>query len=313
MEMNKNRKHSSLIDIHNIFFIEVSFGIMANTVLLLSYILICLLGHRPKLTDLTIGHLAFIHIVMLLTVGLLCADIFGFQNSWNDIVCILVIFLYRLMRGLSFCTTCLLSVLQAIILSPRSSCLAILKHKSSYHILFSFFLLWIFNMIISGRFLISITATPNVSSHSLMYVTEFCSFRPLNYLLQYISFTLMTFRDVFFIGLMALSSGYMVFLLHRHKRQCQHLHSTSLSPKVSPEQRASKSILLLMSFFIVMYFLDIVITSISGILRNNNTVYHCVQMLVGNGYATLSPLVLIRSDKQMIQSLTSIWRKGSKV
>ncbi|VTJ90142.1 Hypothetical predicted protein, partial [Marmota monax] len=55
--------------------------------------------------------------------------------------------------------------------------------------------------------------------------------------------------DIILIGLMVLSSGYMVTLLCRHKRQCQHLHSTSLSPKSSPEQKATRTILLLLAFF----------------------------------------------------------------
>ncbi|XP_012920427.1 vomeronasal type-1 receptor 90-like [Heterocephalus glaber] len=296
MKMNNNSRFSSFIGIQHMFFFEVSIGIMANTVLLLFHVLTFLLEHRPKPTDLTIGHLSLIHIVMLLTMGFIAIDIFRYKDLGNDIMCKSVIYLHRLMRGLSVCTTCLLSIHQAITLSPRRSCLAKFKQKSLHQNL-CFLFLWVFNMLISGCFLNFTVAIPNVTSHNFMFVTRSCSLLPIRSFLKYISLSLMTFQHMSFIRLMALSSGYMVILLCRHKRQSQHLHSTSHSPKASAEQRATWTILLLMSFFTVMYILDCVIESISTLLWNHDPVHHCVHMLVGNGYATLSPLVLISTER----------------
>ncbi|XP_004863490.3 vomeronasal type-1 receptor 90-like [Heterocephalus glaber] len=303
MKTNKNSRFSGFTDIQHMVFFEISIGIIANIILLLFHVLIFLLECRPKPADLTIGHLAFIHIIMLLNMGFIAVDIFGYQDLWDDITCMSVIYLNMLMRGLSICTTCLLCVIQAITLSPSSSCLAKFKQKSLYQNLCDFLLLWVFNLIISGRMLISTVATPNVTSNSLMLITTSCSLLPISSFLKYIFFSLMTFQHMSFIGLMVLSSAYMVILLCKHKRQSQHLHSTSLSPRASAEQRATQTILLLMSFFIVMYSLDCVIGSTSSILWNHDPIQHCVLMLVGNGYATVSPLVLNSSERQMIRCL----------
>ncbi|KAM6173937.1 LOW QUALITY PROTEIN: vomeronasal type-1 receptor 90-like [Erethizon dorsatum] len=309
--MNKNSKEFSFIDIQYLFFFEVSIGIIANIILLLFYVLIFLLEHRPKPIDLTIGHLALIHIGMLVTTCFTAIDIFGFQGLGDDIKCKSVIYLHRVMRGLSICTTCLLSVLQAITLSPRSSCLAKFKQKSLTQNLCCFLFLWVFNMLISSQFLISTIATPNVTSHNLMFVTRSCSLWPISYLLKYIYFLLMTLQEMFLIGLMGLSNVYMVSLLYRHKRQSQHLHSTNLCPKASPEQRATQTLLSLMSVFIVVYALDCVITSTSGVFWKRNQIHHFVQMLVSNGYATISPLVVISTEKRMIKCLISMCWKDS--
>ncbi|XP_013221797.3 vomeronasal type-1 receptor 90 [Ictidomys tridecemlineatus] len=309
MRINKNSQASNFTHIRNMLFSEVSIGIGANTALLLFHILMFLLKHRLKPIDLTISHLALVHLVMLLSVGFIAADIFGYQDLGNDFSCKSVISLHRLMRGLSICTTCLLSVLQAVTLSPRNSCLAKFKGNSSPQSMCCFLFFWVFNMLISGRFLIAIIATPNITTLNLMFVTKSCSLQPIGYLFRYTFFSLVTFRDVSFIGLMALSSGYMVTLLCRHKRQCQHLHSTSLSPKASPEHRATRTILLLMGFFVVMYVLDFAISSYSGMLWNSDNIHHCVQMLVGNGYATVSSLVLIGTEKQMRKFSRSLWGK----
>ncbi|XP_010614721.2 vomeronasal type-1 receptor 90-like [Fukomys damarensis] len=309
MEMNKNSKFFRFLDAQCLFFFEVSTGIIANIILLLLYMLIFLLQHRPKPIDLTITHLLFIHIIMLVTVCLIALDIFGYQDLGNDITCKCVIYLHRLMRGLSICTTCLLSVLQAITLSPRSSHLAKFKQKSLHQNLYCLLFLWVINMLISGRFLISTIATPNGTSHKLMFVTKSCSLWPINYLLKYITFSLMTFQEISVISLMGLSSVYMVILLYRYKRQLQYLHSTNLSPKASPEQRATQTILLLMSVFIVIYAMDCVITSTSGVFWKHNQIHHCVLMLIGNGYATISPLVLISTKKQMTKcSASTFWK-----
>ncbi|MBZ3891639.1 Vomeronasal type-1 receptor 90 [Sciurus carolinensis] len=104
----------------------------------------------------------------------------------------------------------------------------------------------------------------------------------------------------------------MVTLLCRHKRQCQHLHSTSLSPRASPELRASRTILLLMGFFVVMYFVDCIFSSSSGMMWKNDPVRVGVQMLMGNDYATISALMLISTEKWIIKFFQSTLGKERK-
>uniref|UniRef100_A0A8D2D0Z9 Vomeronasal type-1 receptor n=1 Tax=Sciurus vulgaris TaxID=55149 RepID=A0A8D2D0Z9_SCIVU len=277
----------------NAFLSQIVMGITANVFLLLFHILAYLLQHRPKPTDLTIAHLALIHLLMLITRAFLDMDILEIQDIWNDITCKAVIYLYRLMRSLSVSTTCLLSVLQAITLSPRSSFLEKFKLTSSQQSLCCFLILWVFNMFINVRVLVSVEV-PNNATSGFYFASESCSISP---------------TDIFLIGLMALSSMYMVTLLCRHKRQCQHLHSTSLSPRASPELRATRTILLLMGFFVIMYFMD---CSISTSMLNKDPAPLGVEMLMGNGYDTISALMLISTEKQIIMFFQSTLGKMQK-
>uniref|UniRef100_A0A8D2JK03 Vomeronasal type-1 receptor n=1 Tax=Sciurus vulgaris TaxID=55149 RepID=A0A8D2JK03_SCIVU len=271
----------------NAFLSQIVMGITANVFLLLFHILAYLLQHRPKPTDLTIAHLALIHLLMLITRAFLDMDILEIQDIWNDITCKAVIYLYRLMRSLSVSTTCLLSVLQAITLSPRSSFLEKFKLTSSQQSLCCFLILWVFNMFINVRVLVSVEV-PNNATSGFYFASE---------------------SYIFLIGLMALSSMYMVTLLCRHKRQCQHLHSTSLSPRASPELRATRTILLLMGFFVIMYFMD---CSISTSMLNKDPAPLGVEMLMGNGYDTISALMLISTEKQIIMFFQSTLGKMQK-
>ncbi|XP_036038592.1 vomeronasal type-1 receptor 94-like [Onychomys torridus] len=303
--MNKNHEHHINAHLRNTFFSEIGIGISANSILLLFHILKFTSGHRPKPTDLPIALLALIHLLMLLITAFIATDIFITQREWNDITCKFFIYIYRIFRGLSLCTTSLLSVLQAIILSPRNSCLAKFKHISPYHMSCALLFLSVFYMFISSHLLISIIATPNLTLNNIMYVTQSCSILPMSYLMQSTFSILLALREAFLISLMVLSTCYMMTLLCRHKRQSQHLHSTSLSPRASPEERATRTILLLMSFFVVMSVLDSVISCSRTMFLNDPTSYY-IQLFVVLIYATISPFVFMSTEKHIVNLLRSM-------
>ena len=140
----------------------------------------------------------------------IATDIFISWRGWNDIICKFLVYLYRSLRGLSLCTTSMLSVLQAIILSPRSSCLSKFKHISLHHILCAILFLSVLYMLISSQLLVSIIATPNLTTNDLTYVTQSCSILPLSYVMHSMYSTLLALREVFLISLMVLSTWYMV-------------------------------------------------------------------------------------------------------
>ncbi|KAG3255504.1 vomeronasal type-1 receptor 94-like [Ictidomys tridecemlineatus] len=306
--MNKANRLYSKIHIRNTVYTVTGIGVMANTLLLLVHISLHITGQRPKPSDLPIGLLALIHLVILLINGFIASDIFIPKGGrWDDLTCKLLIYLHRLMRGFSICATCLLSVLQAITLSPRGSCLAKLKHKSSRHNLCFLLFLWVIYSSFSSHHFISIAAIRNWISDNFMYVTESCSFIPMTFFLQHSLSTLLTFREVSFIGIMALSSRYMVALLCRQKWQSLHLHSTSPSPVSSPELRATQTILLLMSCFVVMSILDSIV-SYTRITLKDDPIFYCIQILMTDSYASFSPLVFICTERHII----SIFRYSGK-
>ncbi|KAL1790241.1 vomeronasal type 1 receptor A1, partial [Sigmodon hispidus] len=297
-KMNRNSRLHTNSNLRNTFFCEIVIGILANSTLLLFHILKFICGHRSKPTDLTIGLLALIHLIMLLITAFRATDIFISRRGWDDITCSFLVYFYRIFRGLSLCTTSLLSVLQAIILSPRSSCLAKFKHKSPYHISCALLFLSIFYMLISSHLLVSVIATPNLTLKNFMYVTESCSLVPMSYFMQSTFTTLLALRETFLISLMVLSSGYMIVLLCRHKKQTQHLHNTSLSPKASPEQRATQTILILLSFFVLMSILDGIISCLRTMFLNDATIYN-IQLFVVHIYAVVSPFAFMCTEKHI--------------
>ncbi|KAL6084227.1 hypothetical protein STEG23_004921, partial [Scotinomys teguina] len=89
---------------------------------------------------------------------------------------------------------------------------------------------------------------------------------------------------------MLTTSAYMVIILFRHQRQCKHLHR-NIHPRVSPEKRATQTILLLVVFFVVMYWVDIIISSTSILIWKYDPVILTVQKFVMHTYPTITPLM----------------------
>ncbi|XP_038598500.1 vomeronasal type-1 receptor 90-like [Tachyglossus aculeatus] len=142
----------------------------------------------------------------------------GVENRWEEAGCQLLTYIRRVTGGLSICTTCLLSVFQAVTISP------VIKN-----------------------------ATITVSSLNIKYCSNIFWVKYLN---DMMFLSIITLQDVIFVFLMCWSSGYMVMVLHQHRKQVQHIHSTSLSPKSSPGARATQTLLLLLTSFVCFYWIN---------------------------------------------------------
>ncbi|XP_048643120.1 uncharacterized protein LOC125611755 [Marmota marmota marmota] len=74
---------------------------------------------------------------------LVSTDIWEVQDIPGDVKCKVLLFLHKVMRGPSLGTTCVLSVLQALTISPSGSSLANFKVKSANPILGACLFLWV--------------------------------------------------------------------------------------------------------------------------------------------------------------------------
>ena len=294
--------------IKNVLYFQSGLGVLANMFLLIFYIFI-VLGHRPKPIDLISCQLTFVHIMMFLAGGdIWLTDIFETLNIENDFKCKATFYISRVTRGLSICTTCLLSVFQAVTISPNTSVLAKFKQKVKKYMTHVFLCIWFFNLSFSTNQIFYVGGFTNVSETNQMQVTKSCSLLPMNHITRGLIFTISISRDVFLVGVMLTTSTYMLNILFRHQRQCKHLHSIN-HLRASPEKRATQTILLLVVFFVVMYWVDFIISSTSVLLWMYDPVMLTVQKFVMNVYPTITPLVQISSDNRIIIMLKNIQSK----
>ncbi|XP_042530527.1 putative vomeronasal receptor-like protein 4 [Dipodomys spectabilis] len=295
MKMNAVSIH---VIIQQLFLFQTSIGISANVFLLFLHIFAFLQDFRVKPTDIISCQLAFVHIVtLLIALCLSSSDIFESLKLQSDFKCKVLIYIHRVTRAISISTTCLLSMFQAITISPSTSWLVRFKHKFINYVICIVIFFWSCNLSFGSIIIFHTVLYSNTSQKNLININEHCSVAPRNPIIMELIFILTLFRDVFLVGLMLMSSAYMVILLFRHQRQSQHLHSTRLNPRVSPEQRATRTILLLVSFFVIIYWADIIISSFLFLLWKYDRVLLGVQKLVLNIYATVCPIVQTTSHK----------------
>nr|XP_048295580.1 vomeronasal type-1 receptor 90-like [Myodes glareolus] len=296
----------------NVLNFQTGLGDLAN-MFLLSFYTFIILGHIPKPTDMISCQLSFIHIVLVLTGSdIWLTDVFESLNIENDFKCKTTFYINRVMRSLSICITCLLSVFQAVTISPNTSLLAKFKYKLKKYMICAFLFIWSFNLSLISNHIFYAGAFINVSVTNQMQVTKFCSLFPMNYIIRALILTVATSRDVFLVGVMLTTSAYMVIILFRHQTQHKHLHSLS-HQRVSPEKRATQTILLLVIFFVVMYWVDFIISSTTVLLWMYDPVILGVQKFVMNVYPTITPLVQISSDNRIINMLKSLRSKCHQI
>jgi vomeronasal1 receptor len=107
------------------------------------------MGPGRKPIDLTLIHLAFSNTIIICTTGVRdIATVFYFRNFIGNVAYKTLIYLGRVSQGLSICTTCLLSMVRAVIISPSTTLRRKLKPQTAwqalpYHLLFRSLILWI--------------------------------------------------------------------------------------------------------------------------------------------------------------------------
>ncbi|CAD7673720.1 unnamed protein product [Nyctereutes procyonoides] len=201
---------------------------------------------------------------------------FGFckYNYLNFLVnagCKTVLYLGRVAGGLSICTTCHLSVVQAISISPRTTSWRKLKPQTTWQVLPYLLLFWIFNFLITYNLLYCITA---VNSMNRSEITA------------WLFPTLMALQDVVFQSLIGWSSGYTALHLYRHQQNVLSLQITH-------------SALILMTCFLLFYWADFIVSFTTGSFLTNNYTILNIKTLITFDYASVSPYVLISRDAQL--------------
>ncbi|XP_037376944.1 putative vomeronasal receptor-like protein 4 [Talpa occidentalis] len=280
-----------------LFLCFIGHGIVGNFFILLGHLYTFVMGPEKKPIVFILIHLAFVNTIIICTKGSIDIIIFfHLRNFLGNAGCKTVIFLGRVARGLSICTTCLLSVVQAITISPRTTSWRKLKPRSARQVLPCLLLFWVFNFLISSNLLFYITASQDTNSSALRPDFGHCNMLVPEPIVRLLFLTLMTLRDVVFQSLMGWSSGYMAFRLYQHHKCVLYLQTSRLQGTPSPEMKATQSVLMLMTCFLFFYWADFIFSFYIGLFKAQNYSILYLQIFLTSGYASFSPFVLLSRD-----------------
>ncbi|MRI47735.1 hypothetical protein FDP47_13250, partial [Enterococcus faecium] len=161
-------------------------GIVGNILVFVRYVHNSALGTEKKPLDLILIHLAFSNLIIICSTGIRdLATVFSFRNFLGDIGCKAAVYLARMARGLSICTTCLLSMVQVVTISPRTSFLRKFRPQTIWQVLPSLLLLCIFNVLISSNLLHHITVGSSLNRSRAGVYYEYCYMLPSRYTVKW--------------------------------------------------------------------------------------------------------------------------------
>ncbi|XP_023560676.1 vomeronasal type-1 receptor 4-like [Octodon degus] len=240
-----------------VFLLQTVCGVLGNLFLLQHYLLLYFTGHRLKPTDLILQHLMVANSLSLLSRGIPhTMAAFGLQDFLNELGCKVVFYLHRVGRGVSISVTCLLSVFQAITISPRNFRWTKLKATAPKYTCFCVFLCWILQMPVNILFSLNVTAKWNKENITRQKDLGFCSANHSDMITLSLFAVLLLFPDVASLSLMLYSSTSMLSILYRHRQQVQYIHRMNGSSRSFTEFRATQRILLLVNTFVSSYTLS---------------------------------------------------------
>ncbi|XP_057619011.1 vomeronasal type-1 receptor 4-like [Chionomys nivalis] len=286
---------------------QLCVGVIGNTSLFILYIYTFFFKpHFKKLIDLFFMHLTIANVMTIIFT--LVPDIvatFDVPNFLDDVGCKVVQCTYRIFRGLSISTTCILSTFQAVTVTPSNSQWVWLKHKLSTWT-FSFLLCsWLINLAIYGYMVEMVIAKTNSTKVGHGYTHAYCQNRNFGNKNSGSFLSIIFMHDLLYVTIMIWTSLYMVILLYRHRKRAQYLRSTSLSSQQSPELRATHSILLLVSCFVILYWLNNFITLYGFYAQTKIPRLEAMNAFWATCYPTICPFLIMKNNKLILHFTSS--------
>uniref|UniRef100_A0A8D2DED6 Vomeronasal type-1 receptor n=1 Tax=Sciurus vulgaris TaxID=55149 RepID=A0A8D2DED6_SCIVU len=294
-----------------VFLSQTIVGILGNFFLLYHYTYLELTRYTVRHTDLILRHLTVANSLVLLSKGVpQTMAAFGLKHFLSDIGCKLVFYVHRVGRGVCIGHTCLLSIFQAITISPTDSWWAEIKSRTHKFLGLSNVLCWILNLLVSIVVPMCVTHEWTSKNNTRKMDLGYCNGVVDNRIAHMFHNVFLLSYDVSCVGIMIWASGSMVFILYRHKRRVPHIHSTNLSPSSSLETRVIRSILVLVITFVSFYTSSHILILYMVLFHNPSRWLVSISALITSGFPTVSPLVLLIRDRRTLRVSSACLRRS---
>ncbi|XP_076989674.1 vomeronasal type-1 receptor 4-like [Tamandua tetradactyla] len=276
-----------------VFLFQTTFGVLGNFSLLSHYLFLHFTRCRLRNTDFILKHLMVANSLVLLFRGFPQAMVSLEWNQFSSDYGCKLFYVHRVGRGVSIGRTNLLSIFQAMTISPRNSRWTEVKVKDPKFISLSITLCWIYMLV---NIIIPMYVTSNWRNDTIKKKKKdfgYCSAKVHDKIKVFISAALLSFPDAVCLGLMLCISSSMVSILHRHKQRVPYIHTTNLSIMSSPESRGMQIIILLLDTFVSFYTLSSIFQVCLSIFANLSWLLVNMGALFAMCFPILSPFLLL--------------------
>ena len=106
-------------------------------------------------------------------------------------------------------------------------------------------------------------------------------------------------RDLFFLSLMTCNSIYILNILFKHHKTAQHVRSTTHSSQDSPEKKAARLILTLVTGFVFFYWINTFLTVYLFVIKNTSWQLEKFGNFIASCYPSICPFLLIKNENRI--------------
>ncbi|KAM4701912.1 olfactory receptor class A-like protein 1 [Discoglossus pictus] len=293
------------------FILLVVVGIPANIFVFLKFAYIRILEKKLLPANTILMTLSSVNILVLLSRVLIQAlNYIGLEDLLNDTQCKLVIYTYRVSRAMSICVTSLLSCHQCILIAPVTGKWPYLKQMVNTNVSIIITLILFMNMsLYPYSFYARARSNATASQYTLRLV--YCDVDFLNYVVYLINGMVSVIREIIFVGLMTLSSIYMVSVLYHHRKSMKGKRSSDKGQSKTIEYKAARAIILLTAMYVALFGMDNLMWIYTLTLSNVSSVVNDTRLFLAASFAMLSPFLMFVTNPKLQQGFINPWKKKS--
>uniref|UniRef100_A0A8C5PC60 Vomeronasal type-1 receptor n=1 Tax=Leptobrachium leishanense TaxID=445787 RepID=A0A8C5PC60_9ANUR len=234
----------------------------------------------------------------------------GVPHLLDDTECKLISFTFRVSRGMAICLTSFLSCHQCALVAPITKFWNYLKENLQKRLHLILLLLLVINITLYPSTVLYGRAKGNYTTSPYTLHLVYCTTDFLSYAAFMSNGMVSVIREFLFVGLMILSSIYMVTILYRHGNAMRGMRSSDKGNSKSMEYKASRAVILLVAVYVVLYGMDnsmwIYTLSLSNVSPETND----IRILLAAAYSAISPFVIIATNPKLQRRIQISWKKN---
>ncbi|KAG2468738.1 ORA1 protein, partial [Polypterus senegalus] len=294
------------------FLILTIISVPANLLVCCAFLHSYLIEAKLLTADIILCHLAFANLMVAFTRSIpqtLAA--LGYVHFFDDVGCKVSLLCFRAFRGLSISLTCLLCVYQAVAISPATSLLAPLKTRIPQflmYIIVLLYLLYYFTSVSSALYAVSSLFNNTIPPYTFNLEYCFVSYREY-FTYIFVGFGVMS-RDLVFILLMIIMSGYILILLYQHGQKVKNIRSSDHSQKGGrAETKASRAVVTLVILYVVFFGVDNIIWLYTMTVSRVALLISDIRDFFSTLYTSVCPIVVITTNPKVQRKLKLVKMK----
>ncbi|XP_073525272.1 olfactory receptor class A-like protein 1 [Phyllobates terribilis] len=293
------------------FILLMVVGIPGNVFILLKFTYIKIIEKKLLPANIILMVLALSNILVVFSRVIPQAlNAIGIKDLLDDTECKLVLFTFRVSRAMSICVTSFLSCHQCVLVAPINRFWTYLKGKLSKNVTLIMLLLLAMNISLYPSTVLYGQVKSNYTSPYSLHLV-YCDADFVTYVSFLLNGLVSVIREIIFVGLMTLSSSYMVSILYHHGKNIKGMRSSDRTQTKSAEHRASRAVILLVMLYVLLYGMDnsmwiytLSLTAVSPELNDT-------RIFLSASYSALSPIAIIATNPKLLKRTQNLWRKNT--